>query len=67
MAIYERLRRRGIYIAMRRGRLRISPHIHLTSEDIAQALDALNDCPSNRNWSYVNEANPHSNGAGDVP
>jgi selenocysteine lyase/cysteine desulfurase len=44
MAIYERLRRRNIYIALRRGRLRISPHIHLTSEDIAQALDALNDC-----------------------
>jgi selenocysteine lyase/cysteine desulfurase len=44
MAIYERLRRRNIYIALRRGRLRISPHIHLSSEDIAQALDALNDC-----------------------
>jgi selenocysteine lyase/cysteine desulfurase len=44
MAIYERLRRRNIYIALRRGRLRISPHIHLTSADIAQALDALNDC-----------------------
>jgi selenocysteine lyase/cysteine desulfurase len=44
MSIYERLRRRNIYIALRRGRLRISPHIHLTSEDIAQTLAALNDC-----------------------
>ena len=44
MAIYERLRRQDIYIAFRRGRLRISPHIHLTIEDIAQALDALNAC-----------------------
>jgi cysteine desulfurase/selenocysteine lyase len=44
MSIYERLRRRNIYVALRRGRLRISPHIHLSSEDIAQALDALNDC-----------------------
>ena len=42
-AIYERLLRQGVYVAMRRGRLRISPHIHLTSEDIARALDALND------------------------
>jgi len=42
-AIYERLRRQGVYVALRRGRLRISPHIHLTSEDIARALDALND------------------------
>jgi cysteine desulfurase / selenocysteine lyase len=44
LAIYERLRRQDIYIAFRRGRLRISPHIHLTSEDIARALDALNAC-----------------------
>jgi hypothetical protein len=29
---------------LRRGRLRISPHIHLTSEDIVQALGALNVC-----------------------
>jgi len=43
-AIYERLRRQDIYIAFRRGRLRISPHIHLNIEDIAQALDALNAC-----------------------
>ena len=43
-AIYERLLRQGVYVALRRGRLRISPHIHLTSEDIARALDALNDC-----------------------
>ena len=44
MAIYERLRGQDIYIALRRGRLRISPHIHLTIDDIAQALDALNSC-----------------------
>ena len=43
-AIYERLRRQDIYIAFRRGRLRISPHIHLTIDDIARALDALNAC-----------------------
>jgi cysteine desulfurase / selenocysteine lyase len=43
-AIYERLRRQDIYIAFRRGRLRISPHIHLTIDDIAQAFDALNAC-----------------------
>jgi selenocysteine lyase/cysteine desulfurase len=42
--IYERLRRQDIYVALRRGRLRISPHIHLTNDDIAQALDALNAC-----------------------
>jgi len=44
LAIYERLREHDIYIAFRRGRLRISPHIHLTSKDIARALDALNAC-----------------------
>jgi selenocysteine lyase/cysteine desulfurase len=44
IAIYERLREQDIYIAFRRGRLRISPHIHLTSEDIARAIDALNAC-----------------------
>lgn len=43
-AIYERLRRQNIYIALRRGRLRISPHIHLTSEDIAHTFEALNAC-----------------------
>ncbi|HKQ76125.1 MAG TPA: aminotransferase class V-fold PLP-dependent enzyme [Blastocatellia bacterium] len=44
LAIYEHLRRQDIYIAFRRGRLRISPHIHLTVEDVARALDALNAC-----------------------
>ncbi len=43
-AIHERLRQQGIYVALRRGRLRISPHIHLTDEDVAQALAALNAC-----------------------
>jgi len=43
-AIYERLLREGIYVAFRRGRLRIAPHIHLTIDDIARALDALNAC-----------------------
>jgi selenocysteine lyase/cysteine desulfurase len=42
--IYERLRRQGIYVALRRGRLRISIHLHLTSENIARALDELNAC-----------------------
>jgi cysteine desulfurase / selenocysteine lyase len=41
-AIYEQLRQRQIYIAMRRGRLRLSPHLHLTREDVARALQVLN-------------------------
>jgi selenocysteine lyase/cysteine desulfurase len=40
--IFERLRQRQIYIALRRGRLRISPHLHLTSEDLTRAVQALN-------------------------
>jgi selenocysteine lyase/cysteine desulfurase len=40
--IFERLRRQNIYIALRRGRLRISPHLHLTSDDVTRALLVLN-------------------------
>ncbi len=42
LAVYEQLRRQDIYIAFRRGKLRIAPHIHLNLEDIARTLDALN-------------------------
>jgi selenocysteine lyase/cysteine desulfurase len=40
--IFERLRQQYIYVALRRGRLRISPHLHLTNEDMTRALQALN-------------------------
>jgi selenocysteine lyase/cysteine desulfurase len=44
LPIYEQLRSQDIYIAFRRGKLRIAPHIHLTTDDISRVLDALNAC-----------------------
>lgn len=40
-AIRSAIQARGIYIALRRGHLRFSPHIYNTNEDIDDALDAL--------------------------
>ena len=40
--VFERLRDRGIDISLRRGTLRISPHLYNTERDIDQALDVLN-------------------------
>lgn len=44
--IYDGLRRRGIYLAMRRGRLRASPHVHNTEADVARLLAALAEIQS---------------------
>jgi selenocysteine lyase/cysteine desulfurase len=40
-AIYRALLEGGIDIALRRGRLRFSPHFYNTAEDIDRALSAL--------------------------
>lgn len=40
-AIYERLTRAGIHVALRAGSLRISPHVYNTPADIDRALAAL--------------------------
>jgi len=40
-AAFRALRDRDIYVAMRRGRIRISPHLFNTREDIDAALDVL--------------------------
>jgi selenocysteine lyase/cysteine desulfurase len=40
-AIYRALVKGGIHIALRRGRLRFSPHFYNTAEDIDRALSAL--------------------------
>jgi selenocysteine lyase/cysteine desulfurase len=40
-AIYRTLLEGGIHIALRRGRLRFSPHFYNTTEDIDRALSAL--------------------------
>jgi selenocysteine lyase/cysteine desulfurase len=40
--IYEELRNRRIFIAHRAGKLRLSPHLYNTFDDIDQALSALN-------------------------
>ncbi len=39
--IRERLLQQGIDIRLRRGNLRFSPHLHNTSGEIDQVLDAL--------------------------
>jgi selenocysteine lyase/cysteine desulfurase len=41
-AIHAALAGAGVDVALRRGRIRISPHLHNTPEDVARALDALN-------------------------
>ena len=40
--IYEKLKSEGIYIALRRGNLRFSPHLYNTGDQIARALEILN-------------------------
>jgi selenocysteine lyase/cysteine desulfurase len=39
--IAEALRQAGIDIALREGRLRVSPHLHNSSADIDRLTDAL--------------------------
>lgn len=39
--LHERLRERGIDVALRSGNLRLSPHLHNDEGDIRQALDRL--------------------------
>jgi len=41
-AVYEELRRMKIFVAQRAGKLRFSPHLYNTFEDIDRALAALN-------------------------
>jgi selenocysteine lyase/cysteine desulfurase len=41
-AIYEQLRARKIFIASRAGKLRLSPHLYNTSQEIDEALSVLN-------------------------
>ena len=41
LAIYQSLKDRGIHIAFRRGKLRVSPHLYNTMEDIDRLLEAL--------------------------
>jgi selenocysteine lyase/cysteine desulfurase len=39
--LVARLRREGVYIALRKGRLRISPHYYNTSAEVGEFLSAL--------------------------
>ena len=41
--LLERLRSRGVDISLRRGLLRVSPHLYNTPRDIDRALEALHD------------------------
>ena len=41
--IAARLRRNGAYVAVRKGRLRISPHYYNTSAEVSELLSMLND------------------------
>jgi kynureninase len=40
--IYAALKRANIHVAMRKNKLRISPHVHNTHEDIERILAVLN-------------------------
>lgn len=42
-AVRDRLRAAGIEVALRRGRLRISPHLHNTEEEVDRFLAAIAD------------------------
>ena len=42
-AIYEKLREDGIYVAHRRGRIRVAPHLYNTDEDINRLVAALDE------------------------
>ncbi len=39
--VFEHLRAAGVDLALRRGNLRASPHLHNTAEDVDRVLDAL--------------------------
>lgn len=43
--VFEHLRAAGVDLALRRGNLRASPHLHNTAEDVARLLDALATSP----------------------
>ncbi|MFP3941552.1 MAG: aminotransferase class V-fold PLP-dependent enzyme [Thermoanaerobaculia bacterium] len=40
-AVHRRLRDAGVHCALRRGRLRLSPHLYNTPEDVDRALEVL--------------------------
>ena len=40
-AAFQTLRDKGIYVAMRRGNIRVSPHLYNVAADIDAALDVL--------------------------
>src|SRR5262249_16551726 len=42
-AVYEALRKAGVYVAFRRGSLRLSPHLYNSTGDLERALHALQD------------------------
>jgi selenocysteine lyase/cysteine desulfurase len=39
--VFERLAEAGVHVAQRRGRIRISPHVYNTSDEIARTLELL--------------------------
>lgn len=41
-AVYRSLREQGVFVALRRGNLRVSPHLFNTAGDIDRALELLN-------------------------
>ena len=42
--IYARLLDNGYYVSLRKGRLRISPHLYNTMDEIDAVLDLLRSC-----------------------
>jgi len=44
--VFEQLKEAGVDLALRRGNLRASPHLHNTPEDVDRLLDALATFPS---------------------
>lgn len=45
-AVFEHLQKAGVDIALRRGKLRASPHLHNTPDDVDRLLEALAAFPS---------------------